>query len=67
MHKIAKATTVVLAALLALAVTGCSGPTSSEFVGKWKVADTAVEGRKWCCNHLVEERLDHQDRQRRRR
>ena len=41
MHKIAKATTVVLAALLALAVTGCSGPTSSEFAGKWKVADTA--------------------------
>ena len=41
MHKIAKATTVVLAALLALAVTACSGPTASDFAGKWKVADTA--------------------------
>jgi len=41
MHKIAKATTVVLAALLALAVTACSGPPQSEFAGKWKVADTA--------------------------
>ena len=41
MHKIAKATTVVLAALFALAVTACSGPTASDFAGKWKVADTA--------------------------
>ncbi len=41
MHKIAKATTIVLAALLALAVTACSGPTQNEFAGKWKVADTA--------------------------
>ena len=41
MHKIAKATTVVLAALLALAVTACTGPSSSEFAGTWKVADTA--------------------------
>jgi hypothetical protein len=41
MHKIAKATTVVLAVLFALAVTACGGPTQSEFAGKWKVADTA--------------------------
>ncbi len=42
MHKIAKATTVVLAALFALAVTACSGPpTAGDFAGKWKVADTA--------------------------
>ena len=41
MHKIAKATTVVLATLLALAVTACTAPTPSEFAGKWKVADTA--------------------------
>ena len=42
MHKFAKATTVVLAALFALAVTACSGPpTASDFAGKWKVADTA--------------------------
>ena len=41
MHKTAKATTVTLAALIALAVTACSGPTSDEFAGKWKVADTA--------------------------
>lgn len=41
MHKIAKATTVVLAALFALAVAACSGPTESSFAGKWKVADTA--------------------------
>jgi len=41
MHKIAKATTVVLAALFALAVTACSGPSSGGFAGKWKVADTA--------------------------
>ncbi len=41
MHKIAKATTIVLAALLALAVTACSGPTQNYFAGKWKVADTA--------------------------
>ena len=41
MHKIAKATTVVIAALFALAMTACSGPTQSDFAGKWKVADTA--------------------------
>ena len=41
MHKIAKATTVVLTALFALAVTACSGPTPSEYAGKWKVADTS--------------------------
>jgi hypothetical protein len=41
MHKIAKATTVVLAALFALSVTACSGPSASDFAGKWKVADTA--------------------------
>ena len=41
MHKIAKATTVALAVLLALAMTACTAPTPSEFAGKWKVADTA--------------------------
>ena len=41
MHKIAKATTVALAALFALAMTACTAPTPSEFAGKWKVADTA--------------------------
>ena len=41
MHKIAKAAAVVLAALFAVAVTACSGPTASDFAGKWKVADTA--------------------------
>ena len=41
MHKIARATTVAIAALFALAMTACSGPTPSEFAGKWTVADTA--------------------------
>ena len=41
MHKIAKATTVVLATLFALTMTACSGPTPSDFAGKWTVADTA--------------------------
>ena len=41
MHKIATATTVAIAAFFSLAMTACSGPTPSEFAGKWTVADTA--------------------------
>ena len=41
MHEIAKATTIALAALFALAMTACTAPAPSEFAGKWKVTDTA--------------------------
>lgn len=41
MHKIAKATTVILAAGFALAIAACSPSIPNEFAGKWKVADTS--------------------------
>jgi len=41
MHKIGKATTVVLTALLALAMMAFTAVAANHFVGKWKVADTA--------------------------
>ena len=41
MHKIAKATTVILAAGFALAIAACSPSTPSEFTGDWKVSDTS--------------------------
>jgi hypothetical protein len=42
MHKIAKATTLILAAAFALALAACSPPAAkSEFAGTWKVSDTS--------------------------
>ena len=43
MQKIAKATTVILAAAFVLAVAACSPPTpaANEFAGTWKVSDTS--------------------------
>ncbi len=42
MHKIAKATTMILAAAFALSIAACSSPSGkSDFVGTWKVSDTS--------------------------
>jgi len=41
MHKIAKATAVVLATAFTLAVAACSPSTPNEFAGTWKVSDTS--------------------------
>jgi len=42
MHKIAKATAMILAAALALSVAACSPPSAkSDFAGTWKVTDTS--------------------------
>jgi hypothetical protein len=43
MHKIAKATTVILAAAFVLAVAACSPPTpaANDLAGTWSVSDTS--------------------------
>jgi hypothetical protein len=42
MHKIAKATTMILAAAFALSIAACSPPSAkSDFAGTWKVSDTS--------------------------
>lgn len=42
MHRIAKATTIMLTAALVMALAACSPPAAkSEFVGTWKVSDTS--------------------------
>lgn len=42
MHKIAKATTFMIAAAMTLAIAACSPPgAKSEFAGTWKVSDTS--------------------------
>jgi hypothetical protein len=43
MHRIAKATAIMLAAAVALTIAACSPPTpaANEFAGTWKVSDTS--------------------------
>jgi hypothetical protein len=41
MHTIGKATTIILAAVFAIAMTTFSGVAASDFEGVWKVKDTA--------------------------
>jgi hypothetical protein len=42
MYRIAKATTLILAAAFALTIAGCSPPAAkSDFAGTWKVSDTS--------------------------
>ena len=53
MHTIGEATTAVMAAVFAIAITSFSSLAASDFEGVWKVRDTAVEHG-----------LDHEDRER---
>ena len=39
-HVLSRVAAVLVAVVLAIALSSCSGPTASEFVGKWSTEDT---------------------------